>query len=141
MATGDLITNARARVALPSANATGGSSDDTAINTLITACSRAVERYCKRRFTTNDYDELYSARAERNLYLRNYPIRSVKSVRYRPVTVLKITCNANATNTPQARVSVLSTGLSLTRTTNGVVTTTTTGLTFAGNATLTALAT
>jgi hypothetical protein len=140
MATGDLITNSRARVALPSAGG-AGTSDDTAINTLITACSRAVERYCKRRFTANDYDELYSGRAERNLYLRNYPLRSVKSVRYRPVTALKITCLASQNTTPQARVEVLSTGLRLTRVTNGVTTTTTTGLTFAGNVTVTALAT
>src|SRR5262249_37462955 len=78
---------------------------------------------------------------ERTLYLRNYPIRSVKSVRYRPVTVLKITSTANPNTTPQARVEVLSTGLRLTRVTSGVTTTTTSGLTFAGNATLSALAT
>src|SRR5436305_2251213 len=124
MATGDLITNARARVALPSASASG--SDDTAINTLITACSRAIERYCRRRFNSSDMDELYSGRGERNLYLRNYPIRSVKSVRYRPVTVLKIT--NNTANTPQALVEVISTGLRLTRVTSGVTTTVTTGL-------------
>src|SRR5262249_27935527 len=114
MATGDLITNARARVALPSANPTGGSSDDNAINTLITACSGAIERYCRRRFTASDYDELYSGRAARNLYLRNYPLRSVKSVRYRPVTVLKVTCQASSFTTPQARAEVLPTGIRLT---------------------------
>jgi hypothetical protein len=137
MAAGDLITNTRARVALPSAAASGA--DDTAINTLITACSRGIERYCKRRFVANDYDELYSGRAERNIFLRNYPIRSVKSVRYRPVTVMKITCLASSNTTPQARVEVLSTGLRLTRVTSGVTTTTTTGLTFASNATISAL--
>jgi hypothetical protein len=134
MATGDLITNARARVALPSAGASG--SDDTAINTLITACSRAIERYCKRRFTTNDFDELYSGRAERTLYLRNFPIRSVKSVRYRPVTVLKVT--NNTPNAVQARVQVTSTGVVLTRVTSGVATTDAT-LTFAGNVSILAL--
>jgi hypothetical protein len=136
MATGDLITNARARVALPSAAPAGVGNDDSNINTLITACSRAIERYCKRRFVANDYDEMYSGRGERNLYLRNYPIRSVKSVRYRPVTVMKITCLASSNTTPQARVEVLSTGLRLTRVTNGVTTVTTTGLTFAGNVTI-----
>jgi hypothetical protein len=138
MAIGDLITNARARVALPSA-AGNGSSDDTAINTLITACSRAIERYCRRRFTATDHDELYSGRGERNLYLRNFPIRSVKSVRYRPVTVLKIT--NNTAHTPQARVEVLPAGLRLTRVTSGVTTTTTSGLTYAGNVAISALAT
>jgi hypothetical protein len=132
----DLISNARARVALPSA-AANPSADDTAINYLITACSRAIMRHCKRSFVTDSYDELYNGRAQRQLFLRNYPLQSVKSVRYRPVTVLKIT-NTLA-NTPQARVEVLSTGLRLTRVTSGVTTTVTAGLDFAGNVTLTAL--
>jgi hypothetical protein len=130
----DLITNARARVALPSALG-GGTSDDTAINTLITACSRAIMRHCKRAFVSDTYDELYSGRAQRELFLRNFPIQSVKSVRYRPVTVLKVT-NTLA-NTPQARVEVAATSVNLIRVTSGV--TTTVGVTFAGNATLTLL--
>jgi hypothetical protein len=48
------------------------------------------------------------------------------------VTVSKVT--NNAANTPQARVSVTSTGITLTRVTNGAKTIT--NLTFAGNATL-----
>ncbi len=134
MAWNDLITNARARVALPSAAASG--TDDTAINTLITAASLAITRHCKRQFVKQTYDELYNGRGERGLVLRNYPLTSVESVRYRPVTVLKIT--NNQVNTPQARVSVASTGLKLVRVTNGVSTTDTT-VTFAGNVTLTAL--
>jgi hypothetical protein len=138
MAAYDLITNARARVALPSALG-AGTSDDTAINTLITACSRAITRYCKRNFVSDTYDELYSGRGERQLFLRNYPIQSVQSVRYRPVTVMKITRTDSATATPQARVEVLSTGLRLTRISSGVKTITTSGLTFAANVTLSAL--
>ena len=133
MAAIDLITNARARVALPSA-AGAGSSDDTAINTLITACSRAIMRYCRRTFVSDTYDELYNGRGERQLLLRNFPIQSVQSVRYRPVTVLKIT--NNLANTPQARVEVLPTGVRLTSVTNGVKTVVTAGLTFAGNVTI-----
>jgi hypothetical protein len=133
----DLITNARARVNLPSA-AGGGSSDDTAINTLITACSRAIMRYCKRMFVSCTFDELYSGRSERCLYLRNYPLISVQSVRYRPVTVTKIT--NNLANTPQARVTVTSTGITLSRVTNGVAVTDAT-LTFAGNVSIGALQT
>ena len=45
----------------------------------------------------------------------------MQSVRYRPVTVVKIT--NNLANTPQARVSVTSTGLTLVRVTSGVATT------------------
>jgi hypothetical protein len=133
----NLITNARARVALPSA-AGGGSSDDTAINYLLTACSRAIMRYCKRNFVSDTYDELYSGRGERQLFLRNYPIQSVQSVRYRPVTVTKIT-NTLA-NTPQARASVTSSGINLVRTTNGVFTTDV-GPTFASNITIGAIQT
>jgi hypothetical protein len=120
---------------LPSA-AGAGTADDSAINTLITVSSRAISRYCKRRFIQADYDELYSGRAERQLLVRNYPINSVKSVRYRPVTVLKIT-NTLA-NTPQARVSVTSTAIVLTRVTSGIASTDAT-LTFAANVSILAL--
>jgi hypothetical protein len=138
MAAIDLITNARARVALPSA-AGSGTSDDTAINTLITACSRAIMRYCKHGFVVDTYDELYNGRGERQLVLRNYPIQSVQSVRYRPVTVMKITRTDGQSATPQARVEVLNAGLRLTRVSSGVKTQTTTGLTFAANLTLSGL--
>jgi hypothetical protein len=135
MAWYDLITNARARQALPSA-AGAGTSDDTAINTLISVASLAITRYCKRQFVSQTFDELYNGRGERALVLRNYPLQSVQSVRYRPVTVLKIT-NTLA-NTPIARASVLSTGLKLIRVTSGV-TTTDTSITFAGNVTILAV--
>jgi hypothetical protein len=138
MAAIDLITNSRARVALPSA-AGNGTSDDTAINYLITAASRSIMRYCKRCFVSDTYDELYNGRGEKGLFLRNYPIESVQSVRYRPVTVMKITRTDSSTSTPQARVEVLSTGLRLVRVSSGVKTTTTAGLTFSGNVTITAL--
>jgi hypothetical protein len=59
----------------------------------------------------------------------------VQSVRYRPVTVLKVI--NNQANTPQARVTVTSTGLTLTSVTSGVVTTVT--VTFAANVTVIAL--
>src|SRR5436190_11018210 len=120
----DLITNARAKQNIPSAV----SGDDPTINALITAVSVAVRRYCRRDFTPTDYDELYNGNGERRLVLRQYPILSVSSVRYRPVTVLKI--QNGLANTPQARVSVTSTGLTLIRVTNGVPTTDT-SVTFA----------
>jgi hypothetical protein len=132
----DLITNARARVALPSAAASG--SDDTAINTLITACSKAIYAYCKRVLVSRSYDELYDGRAQRELVLRNYPITTISSVRYRPVTVLKIT--NDLANTPQARVQVTSSGLVLSRVTSGVAVTDASP-TFAGNVTVLALQT
>jgi hypothetical protein len=133
MATKDLITLTRAYQALQ-----GVSSQDTLLGVLVTAYSEAVEKYCRRRFVSTAYDELYDGTGERRLLLRQYPVQSVQAVRYRPVTVLKVT-NTSAANV-QARVSVLSTGLQLVSVNAGVKTTVTTGLTFAGNVTLSALA-
>ena len=101
----DLITNARARVNLPTANPTGGSADDTAINTLITACSQQIEKYCRRTFASTAYDELYSGTAGRVLMLRNFPIVSVQSVRFRPTSVMQIRNNNLAVN-QKARISI-----------------------------------
>lgn len=130
MAWNDLITSARAGYNLPA------SPNASLVSALIAACSTAISRYCKRQFVQQTYDELYNGNAQRQLILRNYPLLSVQSVRYRPVTVVKIT-NTIA-NTPQARASVTSTGLSLNRTTSGV-NTTDTSITWAGNVTLQAL--
>jgi hypothetical protein len=99
----DLITNARAKFNLPSVT----TADDAAINTMISSASRAIQRYCRRDFTSTSYDELYNGNGDRRLMLRQYPLLGVQSVRYRPVTVLKVI--NNLANTPQARVSVTST--------------------------------
>jgi hypothetical protein len=133
MAAIDLITLARAKQDIQSIIDT---SQDALLTTLITAVSRAIEKYCRRDFVQTTYDELYNGNGDRRLLLRQYPILSVQSVRYRPVTALKIT-NSLA-NTPQARVSVTATGLTLVTITSGVTTTQT--VTFAGNLTLAALA-
>jgi hypothetical protein len=135
MAAKDLITVARARLAIA---AITDASQDGLLQALVTACSDAIEKYCRRRFVTWNYDELYNGEGQRRLLLRQYPVQSVQAVRYRPVTVLKVT-NTLAANV-QARVSVLSTGLQLVSVNAGVKTTVTAGLTFAGNPTLTALA-
>src|SRR5215831_18180752 len=129
----DLITIARAYTAL-----SGVSGVDAQIQTLVTACSDAIEKYCRRRFVSTSYDELYNGNGDRRLLLRQYPIQSVEAVRYRPVTVVKITNNTAAN--VQARVSVTSTGLSLIRV-NAGVRYTDTSVTWASNATLTALVT
>lgn len=137
MAAYDLIDEARARVALPSAKAAGA--DDTAIGYLITACSRAIERYCRRKFTSDTYDELYTGTGQIVLALRNYPIQSVQSLRYREQVVM--TVKNTSASVQQARVEILSSGIRLVSVASGVKTTTTAGLTFAGNVTLSALAT
>jgi hypothetical protein len=128
----DLIDLDRCRQNVP----TSVNTDEPVLSTLITAASRAIRKYCRRDFTQTTYDELYSGTGNRRLFLRQMPLISVQSVRYRPVTVLKII--NNLANTPQARVSVASTGLKLVRVTSGV-STTDTSITFAGNVTVSAV--
>jgi hypothetical protein len=134
MAAKDLITLARAKQNI---QAVTDNTQDGLLTALVTSVSDAVEKFCRRRFVSTAYDELYNGTGDRRLLLRQYPIQSVQSVRYRPVTVLKIT-NTDPTNV-QARVSVTSVGLKLTRVQSGVKTTDT-SVTWAGNATLTAVA-
>ena len=128
----DLITLSRAYQ-----NLQGVSSVDALLQTLLTAASDAIQKYCRRDFVQTSYDELYSGLGHRRLLLRQYPVVSVESVRYRPATVLKIT-NTDPANV-QARVSVTSTGLKLVRVNAGTKTTDT-SVTFASNKTLTAVA-
>src|SRR6516164_7216479 len=133
MAANDLITLARAKQDIQSITDT---SQDALITTLITAISRAIEKYCRRDFVQTTYDELYNGTGDRRLLLRQPPLLSIQSVRYRPVTVLKI--QNNLANTPIARVTVTSTGLTLFRQTSGVATTDT-SVTWASNATVLAV--
>jgi hypothetical protein len=135
MATKDLITLNRSKQSI---QAITDSSQDTLLGVLITAISDAIEKYCRRRFISTAYDEIYNGEGERRLLLRQYPIQSVQSVRYRPVTVLKVMNVLPATN-QQARVSVTSVGLKLFRMASGVSSTDTT-CTWASNPTLNALA-
>ena len=128
----DLIDLDFARQHIP----TSQDADEPTVSTLITSASQAVRRYCRRDFVQQTYDELYNGMGDRRLILRQYPIVSVQSVRYRPVVVLKI--QNTLANTPIARVTVTSTGLTLTRTTSGVATTDGTP-TFASNVTIVAL--
>jgi hypothetical protein len=132
MAAKDLITLDRAYL-----NLQGVTGVDNLIQTLVTAASDAIRKYCRRDFLVTSYDELYDGNGGCTLMLRQYPIQSVKSVRYRPVTVLKV-INNDATTNQQARVQVTSTGLVLTRTASGSFFTTT--LTYASYATLQAMA-
>jgi hypothetical protein len=138
MAAKDLITLERAYLALPIATDSGGP-HDTLVSTLITAASDAIAKYCKRDFYARSYDELYSGTGQGKLLLRAYPLQSVQSVRYRPVTVLKVINNNTGLN-QQARVQVTSTGLQLWRSASGVAHTETL-LSWASYPTLSQLAT
>src|SRR5258708_17664800 len=129
MPTSDLIDLDFARQQIP----TSVDTDEPVISTLITNASTAVKKYCRRDFISTVYDELYSGTGDKRLILRQYPIISIQSCRYRPVTVLKVINNDTATN-QQARVTVTATGLTLLRMASGVPTTNT--LTFTSNTTL-----
>jgi hypothetical protein len=136
MAVKDLCTLARAKQAIQSIT---DSSQDALLGVLITAASDAIEKYCKRNFVSKVFDELYNGSGDRRLLLRQYPIQSVRWVRYRPVTVLKIV-NNNTNLNQRATVRVTSTGLNLERVATGVVTNDT-SVTWAGNVTLNAVVT
>lgn len=134
MAAKDLITLARAYQAL-----NGVTGQDALLGVLVTAYSEAVEKYCRRYFVSRTFDELYSGNGDRRLLLRQYPVQSVRWVRYRPVTVLKLS-NTNTVLNQRATVRITSTGLNLERVASGVVTNDT-SVTWAGNATLNAVVT
>src|SRR5262249_190436 len=120
-------------------NCSGAStSDDRTIDALIGACSDAIIKYCKRDFALRSYDEAYDANGHRPFLLPDYPLVSVESVRYRPVTVMKITNTDTGTN-QQARVTVTRDGLTLMRMASGVKVIDT-SVTFSSNPTLNALA-
>jgi hypothetical protein len=135
MAAKDLITLARSKQGI---QAITDSSQDALLTVLVTAVSDAVAKFCRRDFISKAYDELYNGTGDRRLLLREYPVQSVQSVRYRPVTVLKVQNTDTATN-QQARVSVTSTGLTLVRVASGIKTTDT-SVTWASYPTLTAAA-
>ncbi len=111
----NLISLERAKLNIPSATA----GDERTIDALIGACSDAIQKYCRRDFAVRSYDELYDGNGDRRFMLRQYPLISVESVRYRPVTVLKVINNDMATN-QQARVTVTQIGLTLLRVASGV---------------------
>ncbi|MFO0876499.1 MAG: hypothetical protein U0840_03920 [Gemmataceae bacterium] len=132
MAAHDLITRARAYQALPVS-----SGIDTLVDTLLSACSRAIQKYCRRAFYVRTIEELHHG-GQPILVLRDYPVQSIVWLRGNPTTVLTLS-NTSASN-QRATVSITSTGLSLTRVASGV-STTDTSVTFASNATLSAVAT
>jgi hypothetical protein len=136
-AANDLITLARAYNNIQSQ--TLGGAFDANIQALVTGMSAAIQKWCRRDFYVRNYDELYNGNGDRRLFMRQYPIQKVTSVRYRPVTVLKVINNTNS-NT-QARVQITSTGITLTWTDNTATHHTDTSTTFASYPTLAQAAT
>jgi hypothetical protein len=130
----DLITRARALYDLNNRATT--SDENTTLDALVTAVSRAVENYCWRTFAISSYDEIYPGNQQRELVLRNYPTVSIERVAFAPTRVMQVT-NTSASN-QRATVKVTATGLELIRVASGVSSTST--INFADQPTLSALA-
>src|SRR5262245_51606452 len=131
----DLITTARAKYNLN--NLTTTAAEDTTLAALVTACSKAIKKFCGREFDSQTFDELYHDSGHDRLLLRQFPILSIARVAYAPTTVLRVKNTSSANQ--RAMAAVTGAGLSLTRVAAGI-TTTDTSVTWAGNATLTAVA-
>lgn len=82
----NLVTPERAAVQVPAA-------DPNTLSLLIAACSRTVERYCRRSFAQADYDELLTTNGGSEfLFVTNPPITSVAAVRSQRMPAVWITC-------------------------------------------------
>jgi hypothetical protein len=129
MAAGDLISVQRAKLALPQLTDT---SRDGTITLLITAATAAINRWCRRFFAANSYDELYDTDGTGSLLLLNYPVLAITRMAMDPVNVLTIQqtqgtstlarATVATTRAPGADWPAASTGVILTRVVNGVST-------------------
>ena len=115
----DLITVARAKYNLN--NMSTSAAEDTTLAALVSACSKAIQRHCRREFASQSFDQIVYPAAGERLVLDEYPVLSVSRVATAPTTVLQITNTAAANQ--RATVTVTSTGLTLARAASGTVTT------------------
>ncbi len=112
----DLITRARA---LRNLNFLSTSADeDTLLDHLVSAASRAIENYCWRTFAVQDYDELYPGSGGTELFLRSYPITRIDRVACDPAPVVRAVNTSSSVQ--RASVQVAATGVILTRVASGV---------------------
>jgi hypothetical protein len=130
----DLITSSRAKYAINQSSFS--SAENTTIDALVTAVSKAIRKFCAREFDSQSFDELHSGHGDCLLQLPQYPILSVSRVAGSPQTVLLITNTSGANQ--RATVAVTSTGLTLVRVASGS-SSTDTSITWSGNATLQAV--
>jgi hypothetical protein len=84
----DLITRARALYNLNNLATT--SDENTTLDALIAACTKAITKYCRRAFDAQTYDELYDAPDDGRLLVRRFPIISITWLRTDPVAVLYV---------------------------------------------------
>lgn len=141
----DLISSTRAKYAfggttINSSNLTLSSAESTTLDAIISGCSTAIKKFCRRQFDSQTFDQLYDAAendGDEGILLREFPIISVARVACNPATVLQIINNSTANQ--RATVAVTATGLSLVRVASGS-STTDTSVTWASNATIQAVA-
>jgi hypothetical protein len=132
-----LISAAYAKQALQ-AEAEFSSAEDDIIDDLIAGVGNAIERYCKRQFDSQTFDELYDGGSD-EILLRQYPVQGITSVRCNPTPVLEVQNTLTSTN-QQALIEVRATLVALTKVASGSSSTDTTAV-FATYPTLAALAT
>lgn len=61
-----------------------GTTHDTLLDELIKNATASIERYCKRNFTRGTYTEYFDTeKFENKLFVRNFPVISLTSVKYR----------------------------------------------------------
>lgn len=115
---------------------------------LTTSASRSIRVYCKRTFTRSIIDELYTLKDPNTLVLNQYPVNDVIAVLSNPTQVVSITNSDNVTNqrawfklamTGSYDAGQVITGLTLSTTASGVISTTT--IPFTPNMTIAQLAT
>ena len=104
----DLITLARAKLAIPNPDP----ADDSFIESLIDAATAAIESYCRRTFALGDRDEIRSGRGEGWLQLEMFPVDAVKRIAAARAQVLSV-INTDTLRQPR-NGGVTSTGLVLT---------------------------
>ena len=99
----DLITRARA---LRNLNFLSTSADeDTLLDNLVSAASRAIENYCWRTFAVQDYDELYPGSGGSELFLRSYPITRIDRVACDPAPVIRATNTSSSVQRASVQVA------------------------------------
>lgn len=82
----DLISLSRATSLVPNFP----TADNSIMQSIVTACSDLIKRYCNREFIFTTYDECYDGQGYANLLLNDYPIQQVDRVSYMPTYVVQI---------------------------------------------------
>jgi uncharacterized phiE125 gp8 family phage protein len=79
----DLTTKAKVKTYL----GISGTTHDTLIDELIKNATASIERFCNRSFTEATHTEYFdTTRSDSKIFLRNYPVASLTSVKYRTGT-------------------------------------------------------